>query len=193
VSDPRRLKPGDVVRISAEPGDWVVRGTLAFDEDGYRWKEHLLDGSTAAGRAPPLAVGRGGRGRPRAGPVGPPARLRPHPRPPRSPRRRRLPPRRARHGALRVHRHDRRPRRRDRRSTPTTCRRAAASGGLSFERYSAGGSWEVSTAASCSPRAARSCTADVLSCWRCLSSTRAPLRCRGGWATTPRRRSPRSS
>jgi hypothetical protein len=49
VSDPRRLKPGDVVRISADPGDWVVRGTLAFDEDGYRWKEHLLDGSTAAG------------------------------------------------------------------------------------------------------------------------------------------------
>jgi hypothetical protein len=49
VSDPRRLKPGDVVRISAEPGDWVVRGTLAFDEDGFRWKEHLLDGSTAAG------------------------------------------------------------------------------------------------------------------------------------------------
>ena len=49
VSDPRRLKPGDVVRISAEPGDWVVRGTLAFDEDGARWKEHLLDGSTAAG------------------------------------------------------------------------------------------------------------------------------------------------
>ena len=49
VSDPRRLKPGDIVRISAEPGDWVVRGTLAFDEDGYRWKEHLLDGSTAAG------------------------------------------------------------------------------------------------------------------------------------------------
>jgi hypothetical protein len=49
VSDPRRLGPGDIVRISAEPGDWVVRGTLAFDEDGYRWKEHLLDGSTAAG------------------------------------------------------------------------------------------------------------------------------------------------
>ncbi len=49
VSDPRRLKPGDVVRLSAEPGDWVVRGTLAFDEDGYRWKEHLIDGSTAAG------------------------------------------------------------------------------------------------------------------------------------------------
>lgn len=49
VSDPRRLQPGDIVRISSEPGDWVVRGTLAFDEDGYRWSEHLLDGSTAAG------------------------------------------------------------------------------------------------------------------------------------------------
>ncbi len=49
VSDPRRLKAGDVVRLSGEPGDWVVRGTLAFEEDGYRWKEHLLDGSTAAG------------------------------------------------------------------------------------------------------------------------------------------------
>ena len=49
VSDPRRLKPGDVVRLSGEPGDWVVRGTLAFDEDGYRWQEHLLDGSTAEG------------------------------------------------------------------------------------------------------------------------------------------------
>ena len=49
VSDPRRLKAGDIVRLSGEPGDWVVRGTLAFDEDGFRWKEHLLDGSTAAG------------------------------------------------------------------------------------------------------------------------------------------------
>ncbi len=49
TSDPRRLKPGDVVRLSGETGEWVVRGTLAFDEDGYRWKEHLLDGSTAEG------------------------------------------------------------------------------------------------------------------------------------------------
>jgi len=49
TSDPRRMKPGDVVRLSGEPGDWVVRGTVAFEEDGYRWKEHLLDGSTAAG------------------------------------------------------------------------------------------------------------------------------------------------
>ncbi len=46
TSDPRGLKPGDIVRLSGEPGDWVVRGTLAFDEDGFRWKEHLLDGSS---------------------------------------------------------------------------------------------------------------------------------------------------
>lgn len=49
TSDPRNLKPGDVVTISGESGDLVVRGTLALTEDGYRWKEHLLDGSTAAG------------------------------------------------------------------------------------------------------------------------------------------------
>jgi hypothetical protein len=49
TSDPRRLKAGDVVRLSGETGEWVVRGTLAFEEDGYRWKEHLLDGSTAEG------------------------------------------------------------------------------------------------------------------------------------------------
>lgn len=49
TSDPRRLKAGDVVTLSGETGDWVVRGTLAMVEDGYRWSEHLLDGSTAAG------------------------------------------------------------------------------------------------------------------------------------------------
>ena len=51
TSDPRNLKPGDIVRFSGDAvrRDWVVRGTLAMDEDGYRWKEHLLDGSTAAG------------------------------------------------------------------------------------------------------------------------------------------------
>ncbi len=49
TSDPRNLKPGDVVTLSGEVGDFVVRGTLAMTEDGYRWKEHLLDGSTAAG------------------------------------------------------------------------------------------------------------------------------------------------
>ena len=49
ASDPRALKPGDIVRFSGDAvrRDWVVRGTLAMDEDGYRWKEHLLDGSTA--------------------------------------------------------------------------------------------------------------------------------------------------
>lgn len=49
TSDPRRLKAGDVVTLSGETGDWVVRGTLAMVEDGYRWSEHLLDASTAAG------------------------------------------------------------------------------------------------------------------------------------------------
>lgn len=51
TSDPLRLQPGDVVRFSGDSPavDWVVRGTLALDEDGYGWKEHLLDGSTAAG------------------------------------------------------------------------------------------------------------------------------------------------
>ena len=49
TADPRTLKPGDIVRFSGDAvrRDWVVRGTLAMDEDGYRWKEHLLDGSTA--------------------------------------------------------------------------------------------------------------------------------------------------
>ena len=46
-SDPRRLKPGDVVTISGTQGDFVVRGTLALEEDGFGWKEHLLDDSTA--------------------------------------------------------------------------------------------------------------------------------------------------
>lgn len=49
TSDPRRLKPGDVVTLSGETGDYVVRGTLTMVEDGYRWSEHLLDGSTAEG------------------------------------------------------------------------------------------------------------------------------------------------
>jgi hypothetical protein len=49
AADPRMLKPGDIVRFSGDAvrRDWVVRGTLAMDEDGYGWKEHLLDGSTA--------------------------------------------------------------------------------------------------------------------------------------------------
>ena len=42
--DPRRLKPGDVVRQGAR--DWIVRGTLSFDQDGFEWQEHLLDDAT---------------------------------------------------------------------------------------------------------------------------------------------------
>lgn len=47
TSDPRRLKPSDVVTLSGETGDYVVRGTLTMVEEDYRWSEHLLDGSTA--------------------------------------------------------------------------------------------------------------------------------------------------
>ena len=43
VSDPRLIKAGDVVVI--EEVEYLVRGTLAMDEDGFRWKEHLLDAS----------------------------------------------------------------------------------------------------------------------------------------------------
>lgn len=47
LSDPERIAAGDV--ITFEGHEWVVRGTLAMDEDGYRWKEHLLDASGVAG------------------------------------------------------------------------------------------------------------------------------------------------
>ena len=47
LSDPERIAPGDVVTLDGR--DWVVRGTLAMDEDGYRWKEHLLDASGVDG------------------------------------------------------------------------------------------------------------------------------------------------
>lgn len=40
-SDPRRIGVGDV--ISHDGRDFVVRGTLEFDEGGFRWQEHLLD------------------------------------------------------------------------------------------------------------------------------------------------------
>lgn len=39
--DPRKLKVGDVVAV--EGRDWLVRGTLHFDEDGFTWQEHHLD------------------------------------------------------------------------------------------------------------------------------------------------------
>jgi hypothetical protein len=39
--DPRRIKVGDVVHH--EGRDFLVRGTLAFDQDGFEWQEHHLD------------------------------------------------------------------------------------------------------------------------------------------------------
>lgn len=39
--DPRRIKVGDVV--AHEGRDFLVRGTLAFDQDGFEWQEHHLD------------------------------------------------------------------------------------------------------------------------------------------------------
>lgn len=41
AGDPRRIGVGDV--ISYEGHDWVVRGSVAYDQRGYRWAEHLLD------------------------------------------------------------------------------------------------------------------------------------------------------
>lgn len=42
--DPRRVKVGDV--IAHEGRDFLVRGTLAFDQDGFVWHEHHLDDTT---------------------------------------------------------------------------------------------------------------------------------------------------
>lgn len=39
--DPRHLRVGDLVRYHND--DWMVRGSLFFDQDGYRWAEHLID------------------------------------------------------------------------------------------------------------------------------------------------------
>lgn len=41
--DPRKIKVGDVVAHDGR--DFLVRGTLALDEDGYAWQEHHLDDS----------------------------------------------------------------------------------------------------------------------------------------------------
>ena len=42
--DPRTIKVGDV--IAHEGHDFLVRGTLAFDQDGFVWHEHHLDDTT---------------------------------------------------------------------------------------------------------------------------------------------------
>jgi uncharacterized protein DUF4178 len=40
-SDPRRITVGDVIRF--EGRDFIVRGTIRFDQDGFEWQEHFLD------------------------------------------------------------------------------------------------------------------------------------------------------
>jgi hypothetical protein len=40
-ADVRRIGIGDIV--SFDGTDYFVRGTLNFDEDGFRWNEHLID------------------------------------------------------------------------------------------------------------------------------------------------------
>ncbi len=42
--DPRKIKVGDVV--AHEGRDFLVRGTLTFDQDGFKWHEHHLDDTT---------------------------------------------------------------------------------------------------------------------------------------------------
>ncbi|WP_433605253.1 DUF4178 domain-containing protein [Prescottella agglutinans] len=44
VYDPHRIGVGDIVTYAGI--DHVVRGTITLDEEGYQWREHLLDGST---------------------------------------------------------------------------------------------------------------------------------------------------
>jgi hypothetical protein len=39
--DPRRIAVGDVIAYGGR--DYVVRGTLALEEGGFVWQEHLLD------------------------------------------------------------------------------------------------------------------------------------------------------
>jgi hypothetical protein len=45
-ADVRALKVGDVVNY--EGGDYIVEGTLRFDQGGFRWQEHrLVDGPSS--------------------------------------------------------------------------------------------------------------------------------------------------
>ncbi|CAM3227991.1 DUF4178 domain-containing protein [Prescottella defluvii] len=44
VYDPHKIGVGDIVTYAGI--DHVVRGTIVLDEEGYQWREHLLDGST---------------------------------------------------------------------------------------------------------------------------------------------------
>lgn len=40
-SDPRRITVADVIRF--EGRDFIVRGSIRFDQDGFEWQEHFLD------------------------------------------------------------------------------------------------------------------------------------------------------
>lgn len=40
-SDPRRITVGDVIRFDGR--DFIVRGSVNFDQDGFSWQEHFLD------------------------------------------------------------------------------------------------------------------------------------------------------
>ena len=40
-SDPRRITVADVIRF--EGRDFIVRGSIRFDQDGSEWQEHFLD------------------------------------------------------------------------------------------------------------------------------------------------------
>lgn len=40
----QRLRPGDVLGYHGR--DWLVRGSLHLDEDGYTWSEHLISDGT---------------------------------------------------------------------------------------------------------------------------------------------------
>jgi hypothetical protein len=44
VWDPYTIGVGDIITYAGI--DHVVRGTITLDQEGYRWHEHLLDGST---------------------------------------------------------------------------------------------------------------------------------------------------
>lgn len=44
IYDPHKIGVGDIITYAGI--DHVVRGTIVLDEEGYQWREHLLDGST---------------------------------------------------------------------------------------------------------------------------------------------------
>ena len=43
-NDPRLLRVGDVVNYGG--ADWIIRGSLFFDQQGFRWQEHLIDNAS---------------------------------------------------------------------------------------------------------------------------------------------------